>query len=80
MDVKKTITMLAWDLKIQRLRKIDAVQKASPRKMSFQGLCSALKGVINDSRTISRFPYLLIYKPFGMKMREREKKDKVEAK
>ena len=65
MDVKNTIIRLACDLKIQRLRKIDTLQKTAPSKRSLEGLCSALKGVIKDSRTMLLFSCFLLYKPFG---------------
>jgi len=42
---------------------IDA--KRTPRSRSFEGLCSALKGVIRDSRTMRLSSFFALYKPFG---------------
>jgi len=66
MDVRKTIIKLACDLKIHRLRKMAILPKLAPSKRSFEGLCSALKGVIRDSRTMLLFPCFSLYKPFGI--------------
>jgi hypothetical protein len=67
MEVRKTMTKLDWDLKIQRLRKIPTLQKIIPSKNSLPGLCSALNGVINDSKTMVLIFFFPLYKPFGSK-------------
>jgi hypothetical protein len=72
MEVKKTITRLDCDLKIQRLRKIPTLQKMMPRRNSLPGFCSALKGVIKDSRTMISIILRLLF----INLLEKERKEK----
>ncbi|HHE36196.1 MAG TPA: hypothetical protein ENL16_00090 [Candidatus Woesearchaeota archaeon] len=65
MAVRNTIIKLDCDLKIHILRRMATLQKTAPRKRSLEGLCSALKGLINDSRTMPLSSGFLLYKPFG---------------
>jgi hypothetical protein len=58
-EVRKTMIMLACDLNTHKLSNMDTTQKAAPRNNSFIGLCSALNGVINDSRTMHLSSFLL---------------------
>jgi hypothetical protein len=72
MDVKNTMTMLDWDLKIHRLRKMPTLQKIIPRINSLPGFCSALKGVTKDSRTMISIILSLLF----INLLEKKKKTK----